>query len=88
MSKKVTPLTDSKIKTSKSIEKDYTLPDGDGLHLLVKKIGSKLWEFVYISLTRAKRRKTSLGAYPDVIPSLIKHMDGIKHASKSTWQNQ
>ena len=66
MPKKVTPLTDSKIKTSKSIEKDYTLADGDGLHLLVKKIGSKLWEFVYISPTRAKRRKTSLGAYPDV----------------------
>jgi len=66
MPKKVVPLTDSKIRASKPREKNYTLPDGDGLQLLIKSMGSKLWEFVYTSPTKDKRRKTSFGVYPDV----------------------
>jgi integrase len=60
-----TPLTDVKIKNAKPKEKHYTLPDGKGLHLLIKS-NTKLWEFIYTSPTTLKRRKTSLGSYPDV----------------------
>jgi len=66
MPKKVTPLTDAKIKASKPQDKTYTLSDGDGLHLLIKNTGSKIWEFVFISPTLQKRRKMSFGIYPDV----------------------
>ena len=50
----------------KAKEKPYTLSDGDGLSLLIKTDGKKLWEFRYTSPTTLKRRKTSLGKYPDV----------------------
>jgi hypothetical protein len=35
MARITTPLTDTKIKTAKPSEKDYTLSDGNGLYLLV-----------------------------------------------------
>ena len=60
----INKLTDIQIKKAKPKEKPYTLSDGKGLHLLIKPNGSKLWEFVYTSPTRRKRRKTSLGTYP------------------------
>ncbi len=47
-------------------DKPYTLADGNGLALLVKTDGKKLWEFRYTSPTTLKRRKTSLGNYPNV----------------------
>lgn len=56
-----TTLKDIKLK-----EKAYTLTDGGGLQLLIKPNGTKLWEFYYQSPTLLKRRKTSLGVYPDV----------------------
>lgn len=59
-------LYDTTIKQAKPKEKAYTLSDGGGLQLLVKPSGSKLWEFYYQSPTLHKRRKTSLGTYPDV----------------------
>lgn len=64
MGRTVVPLTDTKIKNAK--DKDYTLADGQGLHLLIKKSGSKLWEFIYKSPVTLKRRKTSIGTYPNV----------------------
>ncbi|WP_370737841.1 integrase arm-type DNA-binding domain-containing protein [Gilliamella mensalis] len=36
------------MRTAKSLEKDYTLSDGNGLYLLVKSIGTKIWRFNYI----------------------------------------
>lgn len=57
-------LKDLTIKKAKPKEKDYTLPDGGGLQLLIKTSGSKLWEFYYQSPTTLKRRKTSFGTYP------------------------
>ncbi len=69
--RKVTPLTDTKIKTSKSKEKEYTLADGNGLQILVKTNGIKLWQFVYSSPTLRKRRKTTLGNYPT--PTTLKN---------------
>jgi hypothetical protein len=65
MARQVIPLNDTKIKNSKSIEKAYTLADGQGLHLLIKPNGKKLWEFVFKSPSTLKRRKTSFGNYPD-----------------------
>jgi len=66
MPKIVTPLSDSKIKEAKFKDKNYTLSDGKGLHLLIKSSGSKLWEYIYISPTTRKRRKTSFGTYPNI----------------------
>ncbi|QKF72801.1 site-specific tyrosine recombinase, phage integrase family (INT_P4_C, DUF4102 domains) [Aliarcobacter faecis] len=66
MPKIPTPLTDTKISNSKPKTKEYTLSDGQGLHLLIKVNGSKIWEFVYVSPTLKKRRKKSLGIYPTI----------------------
>ena len=54
------------LKSLKPKDKDYTVPDGNGLSLLIKTNGIKLWEFRYTSPTNLKRRKSSLGKYPDV----------------------
>lgn len=64
MPKIVTPLTDALIKSLKPKEKGYTKTDGQGLRLLVKPNGTKLWEYEYTSPTLKKRRKTSFGNYP------------------------
>jgi integrase len=67
MPKIPTPLQDTTIKKAKpKKDKDYTLADGKGLHLLIKTSGVKIWEFVFISPLTKKRRKKSLGSYPDV----------------------
>jgi len=66
MARTVKPLNDKQIKNAKPKEKNYTLSDGNGLHLLIKPTGKKLWEFIYKSPVTLKRRKTSLGNYPNV----------------------
>lgn len=60
---KIEAITLSKLKPK---DKDYTVADGGGLSLLIKVDGKKLWEFRYTSPITLKRRKTSLGLYPDV----------------------
>ncbi|MDD3597190.1 integrase arm-type DNA-binding domain-containing protein [Sulfuricurvum sp.] len=65
--KKVAPLTDTEIKKFKpNIEesKDYTKSDGNGLQLLVKLDGRKIWEIRYT--INGKAKKTTLGTYPTV----------------------
>lgn len=62
--KKVTPLTDTEIKNAKPKEKEYTLPDGNGLQLLIKPDGKKIWEIRYTIDGKAK--KTTGGTYPAV----------------------
>lgn len=47
MARKTKPLTDTEIKAAKPQDKDYQLYDGDGLTLLIKSSGSKLWQFRY-----------------------------------------
>lgn len=64
MPKIVTPLTDALLKSLKPLQKDYIKTDGQGLRLLVKSNGVKLWEYEYTSPTLKKRRKTSFGTYP------------------------
>ena len=69
MARTVKPLNDKQLKNAKLKDKNYTLPDGNGLHLLVKTTGVKLWEFIYKSPITHKRRKTSFGNYPQIILS-------------------
>lgn len=58
------PLTNNEILKAKPREKDFTLHDGDGLFLLVKTSGKKLWRFRYQRPNSANRTNLSLGAYP------------------------
>ncbi len=65
--KKVTPLTDTDIKKLKpkiDENKDYTISDGNGLQLLIKLDGRKIWEIRYT--INGKAKKTTLGTYPTV----------------------
>jgi len=64
MARLTTPLSDTKIKTSKPKEKDYKLSDGAGLYLLVTKSGGKHWKLKY--RFEGKEKKLSLGAYPSI----------------------
>ncbi|EMB3081962.1 integrase [Providencia rettgeri] len=66
MARKTKPLTDTEIKAAKPQDKDYQLYDGDGLTLLIKSSGSKLWQFRYYRPYTKQRTKQSFGAYPSV----------------------
>lgn len=66
MARTVTPLNDTQIKNAKASDKNYTLSDGQGLQLLIKTNGTKLWEIFYKDIESSKRRKTSIGTYPSV----------------------
>ncbi|HBX2471545.1 tyrosine-type recombinase/integrase [Pantoea allii] len=66
MARKTKPLTDTEIKAAKSKDADYLLYDGDGLTLLVKHSGSKLWQFRYYRPFTKQRTKQSFGSYPSV----------------------
>ena len=57
MPKVVTPLNEKKIQNAKSKESNYTLTDGNGLQLLIKSSGVKIWEFIFTSPVTKKRRK-------------------------------
>ena len=57
-------LTDSKVKNAKSLEKEYKLTDGFGMHLLVHPNGSKYWRLSY--RFDKKQRILALGVYPSV----------------------
>lgn len=62
--KKVSPLTDTEIKNAKPKEKDYTLPDGNGLQLVIKTDNRKIWEIRYT--IDGKPKKTTAGTYPSI----------------------
>jgi len=57
-------LTDSKVKAAKPRDKDYKLPDGRGLYLLVTKAGGKLWRMKF--RLNGKEQVSSFGKYPAV----------------------
>ena len=57
-------LNDTKIRQAKARERDYKLSDFDGLQLLVRPTGSKLWRFAY--RFGGKQKQLALGAYPTV----------------------
>ena len=66
MARTTIPLTDTKIKTAKPTDKEYTLQDGNGLYLLIKPTGSKIWRFNYYRPITKKRTLVSFGSYPAV----------------------
>ena len=58
------PLTDLKIKNLKPKEKAYKTADFDGLFVLVKPNGSRLFRFKY--RFNGKEKLLSFGKYPDI----------------------
>ena len=61
-------LTDKAIQAAKPSERPYKLADGEGLTLLVKPNGSKLWRFRYRHDGREKM--LGFGTYPDTSAKL------------------
>lgn len=57
-------LSEFAVRKAKPRDKPYKLTDGDGLHLLVKPNGSKLWQQRYLFM--GKEKLLSHGAYPTV----------------------
>jgi len=55
------PLTDAKIRSSKSSEKAQKLTDGHGLYLELRPTGSKLWRYRY--RINGKENVFALGEY-------------------------
>ena len=63
MAKKTIPLSDSKCTGAKPQEKDYSLYDGHGLILFIRKSGSKVWRFKY-KRASGKDGLMTLGNFP------------------------
>ena len=57
-------LKDMEVRYTTKRGKDYKLADGEGLHLLVRPNGSKLWRMKY--RLSGKEKLLSFGAYPQV----------------------
>ena len=68
--KKVSPLTDTEIKNAKPKDKEYTLSDGNGLQLVIKTNGKKIWEIRYTLDNNPK--KTTCGTYPLISLSMAR----------------
>lgn len=62
------PLTNTEIERAKPKEKEYTLSDGQGLYLLIKPGGSRLWRFNYYQPFSNPRKRVllSVGKYPNI----------------------
>jgi hypothetical protein len=58
------PLSDSQLRFLKPKDKPYKVSDFEGLFVLVKPNGSKLWQFKY--RINGVERLLSIGQYPDV----------------------
>ena len=64
MPKKITPLSEVKVRTAKPQEGTYKIFDGGGLFLLVTPSGGKLWHFKY--RFDKKEKKLAFGTYPEI----------------------
>jgi integrase len=58
------PLTDTACRKVKSVERQFKMSDGEGLYLLVRPNGSKLWQMAY--RYGGQQKTLSFGPYPDV----------------------
>lgn len=58
------PLSDTAVRQAKPRDKDYTLPDLDGLSLFVAASGTKSWHFRFT--WQGKRVRISFGTYPEL----------------------
>ncbi len=68
------PLTNNEILKAKPQEKGFTLHDGDGLFLLIKTSGKKLWRFRYQRPASSNRTNLSLGSYPALTLAVARQM--------------
>ena len=64
MARLIVPLAEKKVDKAKAAEKQYTLWDGGGLHLLVMPSGKKLWRLKY--RFKNHERLMALGSYDNV----------------------
>lgn len=64
MARTTRPLTNTEVLRSKATDKDITLHDGDGLFMVVKTTGKKLWRFRYQRPTTRQRTMIGLGSFP------------------------
>ncbi|MFB0713572.1 integrase domain-containing protein [Buttiauxella noackiae] len=64
MARTTRPLTNTEVLRAKPGEKELTLHDGEGLFLIVKTTGKKLWRFRYQRPTTKKRTMVGLGSFP------------------------
>ena len=63
MARLITPLTDAKCEAARARESDYSLFDGQGLHLLVRKNGTKVWRLKF-PRPNGRAGLATLGTYP------------------------
>lgn len=66
MARTTRPLTNTEVLRAKALEKDLTLHDGDGLFLIVKTSGKKLWRFRYQRPATKQRTMIGLGTFPSL----------------------
>ncbi len=66
MARTTRPLTNTEVSRTKATDKDLTLHDGDGLFLMVKTSGKKLWRFRYQRPMTKQRTMIGLGAFPSL----------------------
>ncbi len=64
MARTTRPSTNAEVLRSKATDKDLTLHDDDGLFMVVKNTGKKLWRFRYQRPVTKKRTMMGLGAFP------------------------
>lgn len=64
MPKLVKPLTVKEIQEAKPRDKKYSLSDGNGLALIVKSNGTKIWMYRYTY--NSKRKETTFNSFPKV----------------------
>ncbi|EOC0210718.1 integrase domain-containing protein [Cronobacter dublinensis] len=64
MARTTRPLTNTEVLRAKALEKDLTLHDGNGLFLIVKTSGKKLWRFRYQRPATKQRTMMGLGSFP------------------------
>ena len=86
MAAKTTALTDTQIKKTKSVSnKTIKLADGDGLQLLIKPSGSKIWHLRYTNPITKSKTTISFGSYPSI--TLAKARTLRKEARELLSQN-
>ena len=66
MARTTRPLSNTEVLRAKALDTDLTLHDGDGLFLIVKTNGKKLWRFRYQRPTTKKRTMIGIGAFPAI----------------------
>lgn len=64
MPKIISPLAEKTIRAAKPLEREYRLFDGNGLYLIIKPSGSKVWRTKY--RFQGKENTLSFGSYPNV----------------------